>query len=139
MFVNDTDIVDIKIYYIKRGRQYKALTNGEFKNMDLKDDERKKYKLLSLKMRELTWGLYNQLQEDAMVADVNGNPQFNVKVYKENRLNRLIKEWDAKDEEGKGVPVTSKQLSHLAPEIPEAILRAYDDLSFISEDEEGKS
>jgi len=138
MFVKDTDIVDVTIYYMKRGRQYTVLTDGEFKKLDLKDDERKKYKPLSLKMREMTWGLYNQFQEDAMVEDANGVPQFNVKQYKENRLNKLIKEWDAKDEEGKAVPVAPRQLTHLAPEIPESILRAYDDVSFVNKEEEGK-
>lgn len=138
MFIKDTDIVDIKIYYKKRGRKHIVFTENDFKNLDLKDDERNKYKSLSLKMQEMTWGLYNQLQEDAMVSDSNGNPQFNVKIYKENRLNKLIKEWDAKDEEGKLVPVAPRQIAHLAPEVAESILRAYDDISFIDEEEEGK-
>ena len=138
MFVKDTDLIDIKIYFKKKGHRYVAHTEMELKTLKLKDDEEKAYKSLSLKMQALTWGLYNQLQEDAMVEDNLGNPQFNVKVYKENRLNKLIKEWDAKGEEDKPVPITQAMISHLSPDIVETILRAYDELSFIDKDEEGK-
>ena len=95
MFVKDTDVVDIKIYYRKKGRRYTSLTENELEKQNLKDDEKKAYKVVSLKMKELTWGLHNQLQEDGMIEDINGTPQFNVKLYKENRLHKLIKEWDA--------------------------------------------
>ena len=138
MFIKDTDLVDINIYYSKKGNRYLAYTQREFNISSLKEDEKKKYKTLSLKMRELTWGLYNQLQEDAMIDDSNNNSQFNVKVYKENRLNQLIKEWDATDEEGKVVPISSNSISHLSPDIAETILRAYDEISFIDKEEEGK-
>jgi len=139
MFINETDLVDVKVHYIKSNHRYSAYTNVEFEDMDLEEEEKKDYKVLSLKMRELTWGLYNQLQEDAMQDDHNGNPQFNVKLYKENRLLKLIKEWDAKTDDDKPVPIAQRFLSHLAPDIAETILRAYDEISFISGDEEGKS
>ena len=138
MFIKDTDLIDIKVYYLKRGHKYVAYTEKEFGELKLKEDEKKPYECLSLKMKELTWGLYNQLQEDAMVEDVNGSPQFNVKIYKENRLNKLIKEWSAVGEDKKPIPINQEYISHLAPDIAESILRAYDELSFISKDEEGK-
>lgn len=138
MFIKDSDLIDIKIYYIKKGHRYLAYTESELDTLNLLEDEKKKYKILSLKMQELTWGLYNQLQEDAMAEDINGNLQFNVKIYKENRLVKLIQEWDAKNDEGKPVPVASGAISHLAPDIAETVLRAYDEISFMSKEEEGK-
>lgn len=138
MFIRDNDLVNIKVYYLKRGYRFLTYTEGEFKESSLKEDEKKKYSEVNLEMRELTWGLYNQLQEDAMTDDEAGRPQFNVKIYKENRLLKLIKSWDAVDEEGKPVPVNKNTISHMAPDIAETILRAYDEYSFISEEEEGK-
>jgi len=140
MFVKDTDLVDVKVYYLKKGKghRYLSYTEAEFKGSVLKDDEKKQYKVLSLKMQQLTWGLYNQLQEDAMVEDINGNAQFNVKKYKENRLCKLIKEWDAINEEGKPVSIAPGSISHLSPDVAETILRGYDELSFVDEAEEGK-
>ncbi len=138
MFVKDTDFLAINVYYRKRGHRYLAYTEAEFKNSTLKEEDKLAYKTLSLKMRMLTWGLYNQLQEEAMVEDLNGNPQFNVKVYKENRLVKLIIEWNAINDDGKPVPVASGTIAHLAPDIAETILRSYDELSFMGKDEEGK-
>jgi hypothetical protein len=48
----------------------------------------------------------------------------------------LIAKWDAKDKEGKDVPINEKALYRLAPSIGECILRAYDEISFLSEEEE---
>lgn len=138
MFIKDSDLIEIKIYYKKKGNRYTAYTKMDFDAIVLKEDEKKDYSVLSLKMQELTWGLYNQLQEDAMVENANGNSQFNVKVYKENRLFKLLREWDAVSAEGKPIPITMVNVSHLSPAIAEIILRAYDEISLISEDEEGK-
>jgi len=136
IFVKDTDLVEITIYYKKHGRRFNAYTEKEFKALDLKEDEKKPYETLSLKMKELTWGLYNQLQEDAMAEDGSGNPQFNVKIYKENRLQKLIKEWDVKENE-KPIPITPSSISHLSPDIAEIILKAYDEISFVDSETEG--
>jgi hypothetical protein len=94
--------------------------------------------LLTVKMKELTWGLYNQLQDNAMIADANGESRFNFRSYKESKLKSLIKEWDAKDKDGKPVMVNEITISHLAPSIAETIIRSYDEISFLTEDEEGK-
>jgi hypothetical protein len=136
MFIKDEDVIEIKVYYRKSRNRYLAYTEKDYK--DVPEEEKAKYSPLVLKMKELTWGLYNQLQDDAMVTDAGGERQFNVKAYKENRLKNLIKEWDAKDRDAKPVPINEKSISHLAPAIAETILRAYDDASLLSEDEEGK-
>ena len=138
MFIKDGDSVKIKVYYIKKGYRFVTYTQDEFKKSIVEEDEKREYSCVSVEMMELTWGLYNQLQEDAMIDDASGRPQFNVKVYKENRLLKLIKSWDAIDDDGNLVPVNKNTISHMAPDIAETILRAYDEYSFISEEEEGK-
>ena len=136
MFIRDEDVIEIKIYYRKSKNRYMAYTEKEYK--DVKDDEKAKCSVLVLKMKEMTWGLYNQVQDDAMVDSGSGERQFNFRAYKETRLKTLVKEWDAKDKVGKPVPINEISISHLAPSIAESILKAYDEIAFLTEDEEGK-
>lgn len=121
---------------------YLAYGDDEFKNADLTDEERKDFKSITVKMRQLTWGLYNDLQEGAVDIDDEGNRRFNYKKYKELRLVRLISGWDATntDAEGKDVPVkvSEKMIKSLAPEIAETILSVYDRIMYLSEEEEKK-
>ena len=140
MFVEDTDLIEVIIHYRKSGHHYLAYTASEFKEKDFDEEQKASYKEVKLQMVELSWGLHNQLQEDAMVDTTgNGDRQFNFKIYKESRLKQLTKEWDAKDNEGKPIPINNKTLYRLSPAVGEAILRAYDELSFLTEDEEKNS
>ena len=139
MFIEDKDFLEFKVYYKKYVHSYDAYTEKEFEKVELKEEDKKKFKEVVIKMSELTWGLYNQLQDCAMIEGGDGERHFNFKIYKENRLNKLIKEWNATDAAGKPVPVNDKTISHLAPSIAESILRGYDELSFISEEDEKKS
>lgn len=138
MFIKDTDLIDVTVYYKKMGHRFLTYTENEFKKATLTEEEKKEYSSVTLKMKELTWGLYNELQEEAMREDTNGNSQFNVKIYKENRLLKLIKEWDAVGEGGNIVPINSNSIAHLAPDIAETILRGYDQFAFVTKEEEGK-
>ena len=135
MFVKDSDVLEIKVYYKKVKRNnYEVYTEKEYKAVEKKEGHNE----LNLKMRELTWGLYNELQEDAMVEDAQGERRFNFKLYKENRLGKLIQSWNAKTEEDKPVSVNSSSIAHLVPEVAETILRAYDEISFVGDEEEKK-
>ena len=137
MFIQDDDVMELKVYYRKNKNRYMAYTEKDYK--DITEEEKAKCSVLSLKAKNLNWGLYNQLQDDAMVDNGNGERQFNFRAYKENRLKNLIKEWDAKDKDGKPVPINEKTIAHLSPAVAETILRAYDDVSLLSEEESGKS
>jgi len=136
MFIEDNEKISLKIYYRKLGRNYEALTETDFKK--LTDELKSKFKVLSIEMKIMTWGLYNDLQEAAMaeLGDGTGNKIFNWKLYKESRLRRLLLKWDAKDKEGKPVPISDKNINQLAPSIAEVILKAYDEESFLGEEEE---
>jgi hypothetical protein len=137
MFIQDDDVFDVKVYYRKNKNRYMAYTEKDYK--DLPEEEKTKCSVLSIRAKNMSWGLYNQLQDDAMVDSGSGERQFNFRAYKENRLKNLIKEWDAKDRDGKPVPINEKSIAHLSPAIAETILRAYDDVSLLSEEESGKS
>lgn len=136
MFITDDDVVDIKVYYRKIKHTYKAYTEKEFKELKLDEEKVKKFEVLTVSMTVLNFGLYNELQEEALVNVGNGDRQFNFKIYKEGRLKKLIKKWDAKGKEGKIAPINEVAISKMAPVIAEAILRGYDEASFLSEEEE---
>ena len=142
MFIKENSTVDIVLFYKKIGMHYVAFSEPNFKNEDFTEEERKEFKKLTVKMRQLTWGLYNNLQEGSVDVDHEGNNVFNYRKYKELRLTKMISGWDAKtlDSEGKEVPVkvNERTIKSLAPEIAESILTAYDERMFMSEEEEKK-
>jgi hypothetical protein len=142
MFIKENSTVDIILFYKKVGMHYLAFNEMKFKQEELTDEEKEQFKKLTVKMKQLTWGLYNDLQENSVDIDQQGNNQFNYRKYKELRLIKLIKSWDAKtkDSEGNEIPVkvNEKTIKSLAPEIAESILNAYDEMMFLSEEEEKK-
>jgi hypothetical protein len=143
MFIEDDELLEIEVYYKKIGRHYVAYSNEDFNKLNLSEEEKVKFESLKIKAKPLTWGLYNDLQESAMVPDQLGNRKWNYKVYKENKLRSIIIKWNAKakDENNKLVDVAPipKMIAKIAPEIAEVVLNVYDKLTLIDEDEEKKS
>jgi 3-polyprenyl-4-hydroxybenzoate decarboxylase len=136
MFIRENDEVEIKIYCKKIRTRYAALTEKEFKAIP--ELEKPKYELLTIMMREMTWGTFNKLHEDALEDAPGGEQKFNYRLYKESKLKALIKSWSAKDKEGKIIPVSENMIAHLAPSVAECIIKAYDEVSLLNEEEEGK-
>lgn len=140
MFVDPNELTEIKVYYKRTGRHY-VVSSAEDYNV-LGEEEKKKYKCLTVKVRELTWGLYNELNEDSIIKDGSGSRQWNYKLYKENKIRKILASWDAQKANEKGemvpVPLNNDTISKLAPDIAENILTSYDTLMFVSEDEEKK-
>jgi len=140
MIIDDNAVIEIIIYYKKSGNRYDVYTAKEFKNLDLLEEKKKLFTLLKVEMKELNWGLYNDLQDAAMVESGGfGERVFNFKVYKESRLKKLLVKWDAKDKENKPLPINDKIINQLAPSIAETILKAYDEVSILDGEEEKNS
>jgi len=143
MFLEDDELLDIVIYYKKIGKHYVAYSKETFDSDNFSEDEKATFSVLNVKAKQLTWGLYNDLQESAMIPDQLGHRKWNYKVYKENKLRSIVAKWDAKtkDESGKtvDVPPTPKFIAKMSPDIAEAILNVYDKITLIDEDEEKKS
>jgi len=135
MFIKDTDLIEVKVNYKKTGgrNKYLAFTDSELAKYE---GDKTGYSVLTVKMKELSWGLYNDLQEEGVRQNEDGAREFNFKMYKENKLKKLIKEWDAKDSADKPVSVSEMAIIHLSPYIAEAIIRGYDELNTISEEKE---
>jgi hypothetical protein len=142
MFIKQNSTVELVLFYKRMGMHYIAYSDADFKNEELTDEERGIYKKLTIQMKQLTWGLYNELQEGSSKEDDEGNNKFCFRKYKELRLTRLISSWDATalNDKDEVVPVkiNDETIKSLAPEIAETILNAYDELMFLTEEEEKK-
>lgn len=143
MFIKNQDLIEIKIYYKQSGFKYLALTQSEIDNRikDKKLSEKQledTFKILNVNMSLLSWGTYNDLQSHATQINANGEKYFDYRVYKEDRLKKLIKSWDAVDGSGKPVPINEMTIMSLAPTIGDAIVRGYDEASFYDEEAEKK-
>lgn len=141
MFVEENVLVEVVIFYKRSGYQYRAYDSKKFEELELTEEEKSKYKKLTLKMKQLTWGLYNDLQEGAVDHDNEGNRRFNYRKYKEMRLIKLIQSWDATQTQGDkivNIPVNEKNIKMLSPEIAEMILTVYDSVMYLTDEDEGK-
>lgn len=143
MFIEDKEFIEIKVFYKKVGRHYVAYSQDSFDSSEMSEEEKKEFQELNIQAAQLTWGLYNDLQEKAMVPDEFGNRKWNYKIYKENKLRSIIKKWDAthQNNEGKTVPVplNPQMISKLAPDIAETILNFYDQKTLLDDEDEKKS
>ena len=140
MFIQDSDTINVEIYYKKSGRAYIALSAKDFDEEE--ESDKPKYKKVVIVMKLLTWSLFNELQEDASIySEDMGKNVFNYKKYKEDKLKKLIVNWDVtteKDGKVTPVPVNTKNILSLSPNVAETILNTYDSLSLVGDDEEKK-
>lgn len=140
MFVDPHEIIEIEVFYKKDGRRYKAYEREDFELLDLSKEEKEKYTMATIQTRQLTWGLHNSLKRYATVHYKENNKvkeEWNNRLYREKKLKKIILGWDVKNGD-KIVPVTPQNIINLAPEVGEAILRAYDRDAYISDLEEKK-
>jgi len=165
MFIDEKELIEFKIYYKKVNRHYVAFNEEDFQDLEvpsieklteeakkrlseeeknkMKEEEKAKFKVVTIKARPLTWGLYNELQEEAVIKDNLGNRQWNYKRYKEVKLRRIIAEWDvkiARENDGQMItaPVSPNIIASLSPDVAEVILNAYDKIMIMDEAEEKK-
>lgn len=136
MFIKDADFVEIKVYWKKTKNKYESYTENEFNKLKIKEEVKSQFNLLNIKACELYWELYNKMQEEAYEDAPDNTRRWSLKRYKENKLKKIVKDWDAKNEKGDKIPVSDGAILHLAPVIAEAILRAYDDATLLSEEDE---
>lgn len=129
MFIDANETVDIVLYYKKENKHYRVFSQKDLNELNLTQIEKNEFKVVNIKMKAMTWGLYNDLQDMGFEKGVNNERIWNFKLYKQNRLKNLIVSWDAKKTNAKGeqenVPVTQETILSLAPEIAESILAAY--------------
>jgi len=131
MFIEKDDNKEITIFYKKEGLHYIAYSKADFEK-GVKEDVRAKFSSVVISMRPLTWELFNDINEAAVVKSNLGDREWNYKLYKENKLKTIIIGWDAKKKNEKGelvqLPVNSELILNMAPEIAEIVLSEYDSI-----------
>ena len=142
MFIEENSTVDVVLLYKRVGMHYLVFGEKNFNDSNFTDEEKEKCKKLTVKMKQLTWGLHNEIQEGSVDTEMddNGGQQrvFNHKKYKELRLTKLIHSWDAKTEDDSKAKVSERAIKSLAPEVAESILNLYDEVMYMSEEDEKK-
>jgi hypothetical protein len=137
MFVSSDDTINVVIFFKKDGSHYIVYNEKDFLKLKLEQEQIKEYTKVKFLMRQLTWGLYNALQEYATIEIGKGKgkipkKEWNFFLYKEIKLKTLIIGWDLK-----GVPFSQDAIMNLAPEVAEVILDTYDSFSTLNDlDEE---
>ena len=131
MFIEKDDNKEITIFYKKAGFHYIAYSKADFEK-EVKEDARAKFSSVVINMRPLTWELFNDINEAAVIKSNLGDRDWNYKLYKENKLKSIIVGWDAKKKNEKGelvqLPVNSESILNMAPEIAEIVLSEYDSI-----------
>jgi len=143
MFIDNNDIIEVKIYYKQDKFRFLALTESEIekrvRDKKLTNSQvETEFALLNVNMTALNWGSYNRFQDLATLTNEKGERYFDYKTYKEQRLQNLLKSWSAKDKDGNDVPVSPKSIMQLAPTIGDAIVRGFDEASYYDEETEKK-
>ena len=142
MFINEEELIPVVVHYRKSGHQFIAYADARFATEKIPEELRKKFKKLTVQMKPLTWGMYNNLQDSATIDTEDGKRRFVYKIYKENRLKTLIMKWDAMNVNSAGdvvaVPPTEDNILKLSPDIAEAILESYENASLMTDEDEKK-
>ncbi len=131
MFIEKNDNKEITIFYKKEGFHYIVYSKVDFEK-EVKEDARAKFSSVVITVRPLTWELFNDINEAAVIKSKLGDREWNYKLYKENKLKTIIIGWDAKKKNEKGelvqLPVNSESILNMAPDIAEIVLNEYDSI-----------
>ena len=137
MFTEPGGEVKIELY-IKKGTSGRIRVETDLK--DFPEAERAKFEKATFALRPLTWKQHNDLQR---AATVNRGPGMGSELdwisYKEKKLCMVLVSWDAKDADGKPVPVTDDRIYKLNPQVAESLLQEFDRATILGEEERKNS
>ncbi len=133
MFIDVKDLITVELFW-KRNEKNKNIVVLRDLN-SLSEEVKKTFNKTTFKMRPLNWGIYNDLQRESMVDRGTGDgEQLDWLKYKENKLSKILADWDAKDKDGNKIPITMETIKTLHPLIAEFALAEYDKKTIASEE-----
>ncbi len=133
MFIESSGEIAVEIYY-------KKAKNGTIHiKTDMTDvTDKELWTKASFALKPLTWKQHNDIQRGATVNRGPGmGSDLDWVLYKERKLVTVLKSWDAKDADGKPIPVTQDNIFKLSPQIAEALLNEFDKATVLGEEERG--
>ena len=133
MFTSKEETVKIELFIRKGSRgSVNVVTALE----EVAEKDRAKYEKMAFSMRPLSWKQHNDIQRAATVNKGPGmGSELDWVLYKEKKLCAVLVGWDAKDKEGKAVPVTEENIFKLNFQIAEALLQEFDKATILGDDE----
>lgn len=138
----EDNLIHVPLYYKikKKGsvRQFKILTDDEGRDLLAKNDP--DVEVLNTKWKPQTWQMNTFLIKNSQSYDqVSGAKEFDGLKYRENIFTNCLVEWDMVDEKGQVIPINPKVIGQLPQSIAQALVRKYDDLLVIDEEEQKKT
>jgi hypothetical protein len=135
MFIESGGEIAVEVYY-KKGKNgtIKVKVDAE----SIPEKEKEAWTKASFTLKPLTWKQHNDIQR---AATVNRGPgmgsDLDWVLYKERKLVTILKSWDAKDSDGKAVPVNQENIFKLCPQVAEALLNEFDKATVLGDEERG--
>ena len=101
-------------------------------------DEKQKDKVLVLNTywKGLSWQDSNNITKASEKRGAEALPgEVDLYRARDLRVKTLLKKWDLLDDDGKNAPVTSENINRLPVEVVLALLKKYDDITTLTDDE----
>jgi hypothetical protein len=136
MFTEKEDTVKIELFIKKSSKGINVETSLD----NVLEKDRSKYEKCVFSMRPLGWKIHNDIQRSATVNRGPGmGSELDWVLYKERKLCAVLVGWDAKDKEGRAIPVTEENIFRLNFQVAEALLQEFDKATVLGEDERKNS
>ena len=139
----ENSLIHIPIYFKekknKHGHHYYAI---------LDEDEGKKKQtvensgvdVLNTKWKPQTWQMNNHLlKHSTSYNQATGSQDIDFTKYRDNIISECMTDWDMVDDKGAPIPVNPKTVGLLPANIVNELIRRYDGIMQLDEEEQGKS
>lgn len=137
MFIEKDGNVKVELFIRKGGR---GSVKIEVDPASIPENDKDKYEKSVFMMRPLTWKQHNDIQRAATVNHGPGmGSELDWVLYKERKLCSVLVGWDAKDKEGKAIPVNEDNIFRLNFQVAEALLQEFDRATILGEEERKNS
>ena len=137
MFIESDGQVTVELY-VKKGSN--GTVRVETSLDSFLEEDQSKYEKITFTLKPLTWKQHNDIQR---AATVNRGPGIGTELdwvlYKERKLCTVLTGWDAKNKDGKPVPVNDANIFKLCPQVAETLLQEFDRATIIGEEERKNS
>jgi len=133
--------IHIKIERTKHGEAFPvSITDEEAKKLKANEKTALVVRTLHTKWQMPSWKAANDLLKAATFFNFHKQEMdTDWNKMRAERLNMMLVGWDAKDKDGNPIPTNSETIGQLHQNIALALLKAYDDATKISEEDEKKT
>ena len=111
IFVQDNEVVEIKLHYTIVGKKVKIL-----------DAPTEGATTLTVVFRQPDFATSQRLISTSTTIGNDGNPVLNIMLLQTNLIYFLAQSWDAKDGEGKPIALNSENIGKLRIEVARALI-----------------